>query len=50
MAHYDSLTKLPNRTLFNTIVEEGLVSSKPTSRESCVMFIDLDRLKILMKL
>lgn len=45
MAHYDSLTKLPNRTLFKQLLKKALFQAKQHQENLCVMFIDLDRFK-----
>ncbi len=44
MAHHDELTGLPNRTLFNTRLEEAL-ADLDTETQFAVMCIDLDRFK-----
>ncbi|GAB4293089.1 MAG: hypothetical protein Kow0096_08460 [Thiohalomonadaceae bacterium] len=47
MAYYDSLTGLPNRTLFTERLQQALVRRR---RDPCplgVMFIDLDRFKAI---
>lgn len=46
-AFYDSLTGLPNRTLFNQRLEEILADSKTNSRSMAVMFLDIDRFKTI---
>ncbi|GIO07111.1 hypothetical protein J31TS6_31390 [Brevibacillus reuszeri] len=45
MAHYDSLTNLPNRTLFNETLRLALQQAKQKKQKIGVMFIDLDRFK-----
>lgn len=45
MAHYDSLTQLPNRTLFNEKLRKALGEAKQNKEKIGVMFIDLDRFK-----
>ncbi len=42
MAHYDSLTSLPNRFLFNESLEQAL---KAESRRAGLMYLDLDHFK-----
>ncbi len=45
MAHYDSLTKLPNRALFLDRLQQALASAKRASHPAALMFLDLDRFK-----
>jgi diguanylate cyclase (GGDEF)-like protein len=47
-AHHDSLTDLPNRSMFNSRLELALANKKrhPSNRFA-VLFIDLDRFKII---
>jgi diguanylate cyclase (GGDEF)-like protein/PAS domain S-box-containing protein len=45
LAHYDSLTDLPNRMLFNQRLEMALSSARRHERHIAVLFIDLDRFK-----
>lgn len=45
MAHYDALTELPNRTLFQTMFERGIQRAQRMQRKVAVLFIDLDRFK-----
>jgi len=40
LAHYDGLTSLPNRTLFND--ELHRLIRKPSNKNLCVIFIDMD--------
>ncbi len=44
-ANYDSLTSLPNRSLFRDRLEHEVLSSKRTGKPIALMFIDLDRFK-----
>jgi len=44
-ALHDSLTDLPNRTLFRDRVEQALRAARRTGGGVCVMLIDLDRFK-----
>ncbi|MDA7816930.1 EAL domain-containing protein [Sulfurimonas sp.] len=44
-ANHDSLTGLPNRTLFNDRLTQSIKSSARHSKKFAVMFIDLDRFK-----
>ncbi len=45
MAHYDVLTKLPNRTLFTDRFTQAIAHSKRTKTQLAVCFLDLDRFK-----
>ncbi|NYE62043.1 diguanylate cyclase (GGDEF)-like protein/PAS domain S-box-containing protein [Duganella sp. 1224] len=45
MAHYDSLTGLPNRTLFFKIVADAISVAQDKSRRIAVLMIGLDRFK-----
>src|SRR5690606_30041854 len=45
LAHYDSLTGLPNRVFFNEILNKAISQSKETGIQFAVLFIDLDRFK-----
>lgn len=45
MAYYDSLTKLPNRFLFEDRVNKAIEVSKRTSKNISIIFIDLDNFK-----
>ncbi len=47
LAHYDELTGLPNRTLFNENLEQILLESKRRQRLAAAMFLDLDRFKTI---
>lgn len=47
MAHYDALTNLPNRTLFIDRLQQELVRAYRSKRLVAVMFLDLDRFKII---
>jgi diguanylate cyclase (GGDEF)-like protein/PAS domain S-box-containing protein len=47
LAHYDTLTDLPNRTLFDARIREVLSQAQRGHRSVAVMFIDLDRFKIV---
>jgi diguanylate cyclase (GGDEF)-like protein len=44
-AQYDLLTELPNRVLLLDRLEQLIVSSRRESRQSAVIFLDLDRFK-----
>src|SRR5690606_2717449 len=45
MAHYDSLTDLPNRTLLRERVERTLLQARRARRPLALLFLDLDRFK-----
>ena len=45
MAHHDALTKLPNRTLFQSRLVEALDTADRTGRMVAVHFLDLDHFK-----
>jgi len=45
LAHYDTLTGLPNRLLFNESLQQAQTYANRTSDTIAVMFIDLDRFK-----
>ncbi len=45
MAHYDVLTGLPNRTLFNDRLEHAIAESIRDHGKLALLFIDLDRFK-----
>jgi diguanylate cyclase (GGDEF)-like protein/PAS domain S-box-containing protein len=47
MAHYDTLTNLPNRILFRDHLELELAHAHRNERMVAVMFLDLDRFKII---
>ena len=47
MAHYDALTNLPNRILFCDHLELELAHAHRNGRMVAVMFLDLDRFKII---
>ncbi|MCD6173203.1 MAG: diguanylate cyclase, partial [Sulfurimonas sp.] len=44
-AHYDQLTKLPNRVLFDDRLKQAIAKSNRSKKEFAVMFIDLDKFK-----
>ena len=45
MAHYDALTGLPNRTLFNDRLRQAMIDANRHERLVGVVFLDLDRFK-----
>ena len=45
LAHFDFLTGLPNRTLFNQLLDHALAKAQRYSRRLAIMFIDLDGFK-----
>lgn len=45
MAHHDTLTGLPNRSLFYDRLHQVLAQAKRNAQMSALMFIDLDRFK-----
>ncbi len=47
LAYYDSLTALPNRGMFNRLLNQALSSARRNSRQLAVLFVDLDRFKII---
>ena len=47
LANYDSLTGLPNRVLFRDRLREGMKRARRTGRVLGLMFLDLDRFKVV---
>jgi diguanylate cyclase (GGDEF)-like protein/PAS domain S-box-containing protein len=47
LAHYDHLTHLPNRALFFDRLNQALVHAHRHERQVAVLFIDLDRFKVI---
>ena len=45
LAHYDSLTGLPNRTLFLDRIAQTVESARRHQRRAAVLFVDLDNFK-----
>ena len=45
LAHFDSLTDLPNRTMFNSRVAHALESASRHDRKLALLFLDVDRFK-----
>ena len=47
MASYDALTQLPNRTLLQDRIQQALVHNHRHNLQAAVLFIDLDKFKII---
>jgi diguanylate cyclase (GGDEF)-like protein len=47
LATHDALTGLPNRAMFNELLDLSIKSARRNSRNCAVLFIDLDRFKII---
>ncbi len=47
MATHDALTGLPNRLMFSQLLKHAILSAKRYQRQLAVLFIDLDRFKII---
>lgn len=47
LATHDSLTDLPNRTMFNQLLEFSVKTAARYERHCAVLFVDLDRFKII---
>ncbi len=45
LAHYDELTGLPNRLLFNQALEDALRETARTAQPLALLFVDVDRFK-----
>jgi diguanylate cyclase (GGDEF)-like protein/PAS domain S-box-containing protein len=45
LAYYDSLTRLPNRSLFNDRLERAFANAHRLEKPFALMFLDLDRFK-----
>ncbi|HEY0827433.1 MAG TPA: GGDEF domain-containing protein, partial [Bacilli bacterium] len=45
MAYYDTLTSLPNRTLFKNFVIHSIMEAQRNKRRAAVIFLDLDQFK-----
>lgn len=47
LAHYDTLTGLPNRVLFKSFLEQAMLDATRDERLVAVLFVDLDRFKFI---
>lgn len=47
LAYYQELTGLPNRTLFGRLVEQGLAVAQRNEGTACVLYLDLNRFKLV---
>ena len=47
LAHYDALTGLPNRLLFEDRLTQALAQNRRTGKLVALMFLDLDRFKVI---
>ncbi|WP_338758678.1 EAL domain-containing protein [Massilia sp. METH4] len=47
LAYYDALTGLPNRTLLTKLVDQALCAAQRNKSHGCVLFIDLNRFKLI---
>jgi diguanylate cyclase (GGDEF)-like protein len=47
LASHDSLTSLPNREMFNELLHHAIEAARRYQRRFAVLFIDLDRFKII---
>jgi diguanylate cyclase (GGDEF)-like protein len=45
LAYYDSLTTLPNRSLFSKLLNQAISLARREKKELAVLFVDLDRFK-----
>ncbi|OLN31502.1 bifunctional diguanylate cyclase/phosphodiesterase [Desulfosporosinus metallidurans] len=46
-AHHDALTSLPNRLLFNELLNQALAQARRKRSRLAVLFLDLDRFKLI---
>ncbi|HEV7817174.1 MAG TPA: EAL domain-containing protein [Janthinobacterium sp.] len=47
LAYYDALTNLPNRSLLTKLVDQALTVAQRSKMLGCMMFIDLNRFKLI---
>jgi diguanylate cyclase (GGDEF)-like protein/PAS domain S-box-containing protein len=47
LAHYDSITRLPNRVLFHDRLGQSIAQARRNNRFVGVLFLDLDRFKLV---
>ena len=47
LATHDTLTELPNRMMFGQLLSQAIKSAKRHQRQFAILFIDLDRFKII---
>jgi diguanylate cyclase (GGDEF)-like protein/PAS domain S-box-containing protein len=47
LAYYDALTGLPNRTLLTKLVDQAVAVAQRSGMQGCVLFIDLNRFKLI---
>ncbi|HJV00264.1 MAG TPA: EAL domain-containing protein [Burkholderiaceae bacterium] len=47
LAYYDALTGLPNRSLLTKLVDQALTVAQRSKLQGCVLFIDLNRFKLI---
>jgi diguanylate cyclase (GGDEF)-like protein/PAS domain S-box-containing protein len=47
LAHYDSLTNLPNRSLFFDRLNQSIIAARRTQHSIALLFLDLDGFKII---
>jgi diguanylate cyclase (GGDEF)-like protein/PAS domain S-box-containing protein len=47
LAHYDEMTALPNRALFNQVLNHAMEVARRHQKKMAVLFVDLDRFKII---
>ena len=47
LASHDSLTSLPNREMFNELLRHAIEAARRDQRQFAVLFIDLDRFKVI---
>lgn len=45
LAHFDSLTKLPNRVYFNTMLADAIAEATQLNQKMALLFLDLDGFK-----